>query len=134
MAIIKWQDIYEVHVEEIDNQHKKLVSLMDTMAEAMRSGKGKTVVGRVLNELVDYTAYHFASEEEWMRRHQYREYETHKAIHRELTRRAMEMKRTFELGQPLVTAQVLQFLSEWLNKHIIGEDGKIGRALNESAA
>jgi hemerythrin len=127
MDIIKWQDIYEVRVEAIDEQHRKLVSLVNAMAEAMRAGKGKTVVGKVLKELVEYTAYHFETEEEFFREHEYPEYEAHRKIHQELTRRARELKRTFDLGKPLVTAQVMQFLSDWLNKHIIEEDRKFGR-------
>jgi hemerythrin len=127
MGIIKWQDIYEVHVDEIDEQHKKLVSLVNAMAEAMRAGKGKTVVGKVLKELVEYTAYHFETEERFFREHEYPEYDAHRKMHQDLTQRAKELRRTFDLGKPLVTAQVMQFLSDWLNKHIVEEDRKFGR-------
>ena len=133
MEIIKWQDIYEVHIEEIDSQHKKLVSLVNTMAGAMRSGKGKTVIGKVLKELVDYTAYHFETEEKYFLQHDYPEYEAHKQMHRDLTRRALEMKKTFDQGKPLVTTQVMLFLSEWLNKHIVEEDRKFGRYVDAGA-
>jgi len=130
MDIIKWQDIYEVHVDEIDSQHRKLVGLVNDMAEAMRAGKGKTVVGKVLKNLVEYTAYHFETEEGYFREHEYPEYEEHRRMHQELTKRAKELKRAFDLGKPIVTAQVMQFLSNWLNKHIVEEDRKFGRYLD----
>jgi hemerythrin len=133
MEIIKWQDIYEVHIEEIDSQHKKLVSLVNTLAEAMRSGRGKTVVGKVLKELVDYAAYHFETEEKCFLQHGYPEYEAHKQIHCDLTKRAMDMKKAFDQGKPLATTQVMLFLTEWLNKHIVEEDRKFGRYVDAAA-
>lgn len=133
MGIIKWQDIYEVHIEEIDSQHRKLVDLVNTMAEAMRTGKGKTVVGKVLKELVEYTAYHFETEEKYFLQHAYPEYEAHKQMHRDLTKRAMDMKKTFDQGKPLVTTQVMLFLTEWLNKHIVEEDRKFGNYVDAAA-
>ena len=74
MALIKWTSALSVAVPEIDLQHQKLVSLINQLHESMLSGKGREVLGGVLNELIDYTKRHFADEEELMRRHNYPEY------------------------------------------------------------
>ena len=47
MAIVTWNDSLSVNVTEIDEQHKKLVSMINELNEAMQQGKGKEVHGRL---------------------------------------------------------------------------------------
>lgn len=62
-----WDDmLYSVGIASIDAQHKKLVALVNNLFEAMKSGKGATVVGSILDELIQYTASHFKYAEECM--------------------------------------------------------------------
>ena len=63
MALIAWNDSYSVKVKQMDEQHKKLVEMINQLHDAMKVGQGKQVVGDVLNALVSYTKTHFASEE-----------------------------------------------------------------------
>lgn len=91
MGLIKWNAFYSVNVEEIDNQHKKLIDLINQLYDAMKAGKGTEVLSTVLTELVEYTAYHFETEERLFLQQGYAEYEAHKVIHDDLTRRAKEL-------------------------------------------
>lgn len=52
-------------------QHKKLVSMVNEMYQAMSQGKGNDVVGKVLNDLIAYTRTHFAAEEKLMQTNGY---------------------------------------------------------------
>ena len=88
----------------------------------MLSGKGREVLGGVLNELIDYTKRHFADEEELMRRHNYPEYSRHKTIHEELTFKVLNLKREFESGTSVLTMDVMTFLQQWLTGHIEKSD------------
>ena len=63
MGYIRWSEKYSVNVTKIDEQHKKLVSLINEMYDAMRAGKGKDILGAVIAKIVDYTVYHFSTEE-----------------------------------------------------------------------
>ena len=65
MALIKWNDSFSVGVVEIDLQHQKLVALINDLNEAMLQARGKTVLTRILNELVSYTVVHFGTEEKY---------------------------------------------------------------------
>lgn len=88
----------------------------------MKSGKGKEILGTVLTELLDYTAYHFETEERMLLHYGYAEYEAHKIMHDDLTRRAKELKTQLDLGNNLITRDAMLFLSNWLNVHILEVD------------
>jgi hemerythrin len=122
MGLIKWNEYYSVKVDEIDNQHKKLIDLINQMFDAMKAGKGKEVMGDVLSELVEYTKYHFATEEGLLRQAGYPELKEHHMIHEELTRRTNNLKTEFDKGNDPVTMDVMLFLSNWLNVHILEVD------------
>jgi len=60
-----------VNIQSIDEQHKKLVALVNNLNDAMSSGKGQLIMGKILDDLVAYTKTHFATEERLMTTHTY---------------------------------------------------------------
>ncbi len=58
-------------IEEIDGQHKKLVSLINQLHKAMKLKKGSQNSGKILNSLADYTVYHFGYEEDLFEKYSY---------------------------------------------------------------
>jgi len=130
VGFIKWNSRYAVNVEEIDRQHQTLIGLINTLYDAMNVGKGKDVLGPVLTEVVDYTAYHFNAEERLLRQDAYPEYERHKKEHDDLTAKARALKQEFDSGNHKLSIDVMLFLSNWLNLHILEEDKKFGPYLN----
>ena len=67
MAFFKWSDDLSVDVPEMDEQHKKLVSMIDELHNAMKDRHGSDIVGKIINDMVNYTAIHFSSEEKLMK-------------------------------------------------------------------
>ncbi len=130
MDLIQWSERYSVNIAEVDGQHKKLINILNELADAMSMGKGSDVLGKVLTALVDYTVYHFATEEQLFQQHAYSGYEEHKRQHDDLTARAKKLKEEFEGGNWMLTIDVLKFLSNWLSEHILEEDKKFGPYLN----
>jgi hemerythrin-like metal-binding protein len=131
MALITWNPALEVGVKEIDAQHKRLVDLVNQLNDAMRLGQGRDKIGPVLNELVRYTVSHFATEERFMDAHRYALSANHKAEHKKLLEDVGAFKAKFDSGNANLSIEVLQFLRDWLSKHIMGTDKKLGGALNE---
>jgi hemerythrin len=119
-----WKDTYAIGVAEIDTQHRRLFSLADELYNAMNSGKGKTLLEKVLQNLIDYTKTHFAAEERLMLRCNYPEYKPHKAQHDELTKQVLQLQSDFRAGKSALTIEVMQFLNNWLRQHIGGSDRK----------
>jgi hemerythrin len=118
MPLFQWSQEMSVNVKEIDEQHKKLVDLINLLHDSMKSGKGKDVLSRVLNDLTDYTVYHFGTEEKLFQKYGYPEYLRHKKEHDDLTKQVVEIKTRYEAGQEMITIEVMSFLKDWLNNHI----------------
>ncbi len=124
MAVIQWTDNLATNVTQFDEQHKKLIKMINDLHDAMSSGKGKEAAGKVLVDLVNYCGTHFSAEEKLMTTHNYPEYAEHKKLHDDLTRQALELKKGYEQGKPVITIELLTFLRNWLTNHITGTDKK----------
>ena len=81
MAILTWNDSYSVNVKEIDQQHKKLFDMLNSLLEAMKEGKGKEIVGTIIKDMQSYTVIHFGTEERYMQKFEYPDYPKHKSEH-----------------------------------------------------
>jgi hemerythrin len=126
MPLLLWREDYSVGIRIIDSQHKRLVELLNAIYDASRVGKGRDVLGKSLAELVSYTFIHFGTEEDFMMIHGYPDYGAHKAEHEALAQKVIDFQREFESGKAALTAEVMLFLRDWLNDHILQTDRKIG--------
>jgi len=121
---MNWDEKFSVNIGEIDSQHKKLFALINELFDGMRAGRGKDILGAVLSDLIAYTVYHFNTEERIFQQYGYPERIKHKQEHDELTRKAKELKADFEGGNRMISIEVMNFLRDWLNVHILQEDKK----------
>lgn len=130
MDLIAWNDTLSVNIKEINEQHKKLIAMINDLNSAMGSGKGKDVMGQILSGLVEYTKTHFKREEELMQKHQYPGYLNHKALHDSLTKQVVDTMNKFQEGKTIETVEVMSFLKDWLVTHIQNTDRKYTAHLN----
>ena len=130
MALIDWSPAYSVKVKKFDDQHKKLVDLINQLHDAMKAGQGNSMIGTVLQSLVSYTGSHFADEIKLMQSHSYPDLAKHKAEHDKFVAQVLDFQKKFQDGSAMLTMSVLSFLKDWLVKHIQGEDKKYGPFLN----
>lgn len=130
MAFISWSENYSVLVKEMDDQHKKLVVIINDLNDAMKEGKSKEVMEKILKGLVDYTVFHFASEEKLMQSNAYPGYLQQKSQHEELTKKVMDFQKNLHSGKMVMGVEVMNFLKDWLMNHIKGMDSKYGPFLN----
>lgn len=130
MPLIQWGAKYSVNVREIDQQHQKLMALINELYDAMTAARGKEVLGKVLGDLITYTVYHFSTEEKLFQKHGYPESANHKVEHDKLTQTAKDLKEKFDSGKAQITLEVMNFLKSWLNDHILGTDKKYSAFLN----
>jgi hemerythrin len=130
MAFIDWNDTYSVGVVKIDNQHKRLVQIINELSDATSAGKGKEVLGNVLKELIAYVNTHFKTEEEMMVQYGYQEYENHRYEHEKLTDEVKRFFDDYQAGKALLSVQIMNFLRNWLMDHIVVKDKKFGKFLN----
>ena len=131
MALIQWNDSFSVNVVEIDRQHQKLVGMINDLTDAMRQGKSKDILGKIINGLIGYAVTHFRTEEKYFDRFGYPETNSHKKEHSDFTKKIAEFKAGFDAGKLGLSIEVMDFLSNWLQNHIKGVDKKYGPFFNE---
>jgi hemerythrin len=124
--LVEWTDELSVGVQEIDEQHKILVDLLNRFHEAVVTGTDGENIKNVLKNLADYTIIHFSVEESLMRIFNYPDYDNHKKHHEELTAQVRELQNKVAQGEHQVSMEVLNFLRHWLTHHILGDDKKYG--------
>ena len=131
MPLLEWNDaLYSVGVKAIDDQHKKLVGMLNQLHEVQRDRPSAGVTNQVLSDLIAYTDYHFRTEEDLMRNHEYPDGRKHKAKHDTLRQTALGLQADFRSGKRAVSVELSHFLRDWLAHHIQGTDKQPGVFLN----
>lgn len=119
-------------VGKMDSQHRRLFDLINELNDAITNGKGRTVMTRVLDSLIDYTELHFGEEERVLEQIRYPDIEIQKRAHRAFVAKAREFKVDFESGKGMVSTSIVNFLNDWLVKHIGGLDKKYAPFMKKS--
>ncbi|HLO74892.1 MAG TPA: bacteriohemerythrin [Magnetospirillum sp.] len=123
MALIDWSEQLSVHVVEFDDDHKRLISILNSLWEASEERRGHEVIDAILADLIDYTRTHFAREEEMFARWGYPGTDMHKQAHERLLATAASLHAKFRQEESeSVADEVFEFLRDWLVKHILGDD------------
>jgi hemerythrin len=122
-----WSEKFETHIDIIDEQHKKLVAILDQLCITVNNHEvTQDSLDKILKELVDYTVYHFTDEEKLMLEYKVNDkhISLHKMEHHSFTYDLARMCNYFspetsamEIGEKLV-----QFITAWLTYHILGMD------------
>ena len=138
MPLITWDDSIALSISEIDNQHKQLVNIINEMFDAMKDGRGNDVLDDILKRLVDYTDYHFVTEERYFDQFRYSDSEHHKEEHRYLTEQVDKFQKAFDEGKmkrdgsdSLLTVDLWKLLKNWLIDHIQISDKKYAPLFKE---
>lgn len=131
MAFITWNSKLSVGINDIDNQHMKLVEYINELHDAMKVGKAKDVISGILGNLVKYTINHFTLEEKIMTQTQYPGYLPHKQEHINFVNKVSEFQKSFEAGSSFVSIDVLNFLRDWITHHILVVDQKYSPFMHE---
>ena len=130
-SFIKWGPNFSVGIREIDEQHEKLVSMVNKLYAAYQMGKDRDVASMLLDELINYTIYHFNTEERYFDQFGYPEAESHKRIHEELAKKVLRFKDRLDRGETGVARELLNFLKDWLSNHICITDKRYSSFFHE---
>jgi hemerythrin len=133
MAKSLWNDSLSVGVDTIDDQHKMLLKHLAELSEAVENHHGTGEIASTLDFLVDYTDFHFGTEEKHMKASDYPEFEQHLAMHNEFKRTLSNLGEDFkEEGATRALAESINtLLINWFLKHIEVVDQKLGAFFNE---
>ncbi len=123
MPLIEWSNELSVGIDSIDEQHKKLVNMINALNDAMLTGSSNELLGKIFTGLAAYTQKHFSYEENMFAEYGYTDSEEHKRQHNELIAQVVELKEKFmDNPQGTISADLMQFLKRWLTNHIMRTD------------
>lgn len=132
--MIDWKDDYSINVAEVDSQHKEMVDIVNQIHEAAMSGEDMDTLNKILNHLLEYTRFHFKTEEKLMLEHDYFNYASHKREHNELIQQLETTVRNISEGSVLQFSAISDFdiADDWMMTHLLGSDKALGAFLNSS--
>ena len=128
-----FSDEYKTGIELIDNEHKKLFEIMGRVDALIHNEDLYDRFDEILNlidELKDYTVFHFSDEEKLMEEKGYPALEAQKKAHRGFVDKLEEINLDeVDEDQEAYLSDLLEYLLHWLTGHILGMDKKIGEFL-----
>ncbi len=133
MPFITWDDCYSVHVSEMDDEHKKIIKIINQLDTAIRDENESDVIGDIINQLVEYTSTHFAHEENFMTDIGYPNVDDHKELHSGLSEVTKMYQNEYNSGQAVSAEKLMLFLWNWLLDHIMSDDKAYGLYITENS-
>lgn len=124
MIFMPWTKELETGISKIDEQHHWLVDITNKLYDSTNSGKTDSVeIGKILEQLVDYTINHFIAEEALFATLEYPERAEHIKQHNIFTHKIYSLLEQHESGNNGVASEeTLELLKNWLTHHIMKTD------------
>ncbi|MDH2916428.1 MAG: bacteriohemerythrin [Gallionella sp.] len=119
MKII-WTSDLSTGIDVIDNQHMRIVDYINQLQDAIQQ-PNRLQIGRVLDELVDYTMSHFAFEESLQEAAGYLYAKPHKGVHGMFVKRIEKYQERHNSGEN-IAEELHAMLGIWLIHHIKRDD------------
>jgi hemerythrin len=127
--LITWRDEFSIGVSEIDDQHRQLFDIANRAYALLKNqllvDKYDAIVA-IIDELKEYTAYHFNCEQEYMARIGYKRLLSHKVLHDDFIEKVNSVNlNKIDEDQRQYLLDILEFVVKWIEGHILGQDKKI---------
>lgn len=123
MAYFEWdKDLVIDDSGPIDQDHLKLIHLVNELHTATSQGRGQEVVVKIMGELMAYTQRHFSREEGIMELAKFPKLAQHKILHAEFVNRLKKLQEKYDNGSQTVASQLSALVRDWLSIHIRERD------------
>jgi hemerythrin-like metal-binding protein len=119
---VAWDDSYSVGVEQLDNDHRRLIQLINNLQTAIHYPAGEQFEREALDALVDYTRTHFKREEELMEKYDFPGFEAHRQIHQNMIAEVDALMASYDKDPEKTLEKASSCLKRWLLNHINGTD------------
>lgn len=127
--MILWQDKYKIGLEMVDTQHEKLFEIAGRIYDLVKISEDidkYDQIVEVIQELKDYTVFHFKEEEAYMLERNYPKFISHRMLHKEFIYKVNSVNITsLDDHQTEYLLEMLEFVLDWLQNHILKVDTEI---------
>jgi hemerythrin len=126
--LIVWQPSYNLGIPIVDEQHRGIVSTINSLCYAIQIRHGNEMLRPAIGMVTEYTRIHFEIEEGFLKKCGYPDFEKHRMLHKELTDALSHTSQNSIWNKD--PQEFLGFLKDWWINHICKED----RAFNDYLA
>ncbi len=116
--MIEWNDKYSVNISLIDEQHKKLVELINKTRMLENFNNSPRSALEILDQMTEYALKHFETEEHYMKEFNFPGLESHRNEHIDFANNITDYKNRAISGDCQVISEILEYLMKWLINHI----------------
>jgi hemerythrin-like metal-binding protein len=127
MPVFEWIPSYSVKVKRCDDDHKRLFALICDLRSAIARGKSAEVMDKIIEQLENYSVFHFTAEEALLAAASYPGLESHRTEHQKFIDSLASFRRE---GIASRQYEVLNFMNRWLVNHIKHTDQRYSAHLN----
>ncbi len=120
--MIEWKNEYNMDISVIDREHMEFIDIINRAIAAKQEDKAPDEILNVLNEMTAYAQRHFKTEEDYMIKFNFSEYQYHKEEHLDFSFRTMAYLNRVVNCDFQVSNEILEYLKRWLVRHILGTD------------
>ena len=120
--MLEWNDKFSVGISMIDEEHKKLIGILNKVIFAKGHNNNPEELREVLREMTNYALTHFNTEETYMKEFNYPEYQDHKEEHRGFSTEIIAYLHKVIKGDCQMVNDLHEYLTQWLVNHIQGTD------------
>jgi len=131
MKELIWDDSLSIQIQEIDDDHRRIVELFNMLNRSVVEGDASNYIEAVLEEMISCTIWHFRHEERLMLKYSYKGVLEHKKEHQELIESARELQQKILQEGKSLSSEDIESLEHWLTGHILGTDMELGSYLGE---
>ncbi len=124
MEIINWRDEFSVGVKEMDDQHKKLIEMVNKLIAEQKNLTDQKTIADLLTEMTDYAQVHFRAEEYLMAEYDYDQKTLQEQQHQDFIDKTIAFYSASDVGPNILSTALLDYLATWLIGHILKEDMK----------
>ena len=129
MKDLIWDKSLSVDIQEIDDDHHRLVDLFNMLSHSVSESDPEDYIQAVMDELISCTVWHFRHEERLMLKYNYAGFSEHKTEHQELIASVTALQQKLLQDGRAVSSDDINFLEKWLVGHILGADMELGAYL-----
>lgn len=118
MALITWSNELSVNIETIDQQHQKLINMINEFYDEITKKSNKELIAELIHKMKAYATEHFRAEEKLFKELDYDDVEDHIKQHEHFIKKVENLEQRYKNGKLILSIEITEFLKNWLVNHI----------------
>ncbi len=113
----------------IDMQHQRILEWFEKLESIPANQRFRPYAKAVIDDLRNYVVEHFELEEQVMTECGFPDSERHQHLHQQLSEQVEKFANEYEVTGVVAQDKLIEFLKDWLIRHINQEDAKFSSYL-----